>query len=308
MNSKVINNEDTVNLVSVIIPTYGRANLINRAIESVLNQTYENIEIIVVDDNVDENISNETKSKIDKFDSDKIKYIKNSVNLGGALSRNEGIMIAKGEYITFLDDDDFYNKQKIEKQLRFLFEKKCDVVLCDMDIINEQGHILKKKHVARCNNLADFIVRGVAFTPMILMKKSIALNVGMFTHTPRFQDHIFLLKILENKSSISVDNTCLATHYEHSGVRISKYDPEFKGYNIRLEKEKSLFKYLDNSDKNRAELKHATINSKILTDSKNRFYGIAHLLKYTVKIRDLHDLKLFIRNLFRNLFFRKKYF
>ena len=101
--------------VSIIIPTYKRSDLLERAIKSVINQTYKNIEIIVVDDNVNNSKEHLQNLKIiEKYP--QIIYIKNKKNLGGGLTRNVGIKASTGEYIAFLDDDDEFYPTKIEKQ------------------------------------------------------------------------------------------------------------------------------------------------------------------------------------------------
>lgn len=293
-------------LVSVIVPTYGRSELLPRAIESIRNQTYKNIEIIVVDDNVEKDLSSKTKEIVCRYPG--VIYKKNNMNLGGALSRNEGINISTGDYISFLDDDDYYLENKISDQIAFLEKTSSDVVLCNMKTINTDGEILPKKHIARCNDLGDFIIRGVAFTPMILMKRTAAFDVSLFSDTPRFQDHIFLLKLLGNGKKISVLNSDLAVHLEHTGPRISHSDKQFIGYKIRLEYERALFKKLDGKSLASSKLKHATIESKVISDTSNRFYGIFHLIKNLINIRTFFDLKLFLRNLVRNLFFVGSYF
>ena len=106
-------------LVSVIIPTYKRKlDYVSNALQSVLNQTYNNIEIIVVDDSPNDfPYRDEIKNYIEKLNDDRVIYIRNEKNLGGSLSRNVGINASRGEYITFLDDDDEYMPGKVEKQL-----------------------------------------------------------------------------------------------------------------------------------------------------------------------------------------------
>jgi glycosyltransferase involved in cell wall biosynthesis len=113
-------------LVSTIIPTYKRADMLPRAIDSVLNQTYQNIEIIVVDDN-DPNTKfrKDTELLMSKYLCDsRIKYIKHSENRKGGAARNTGIKNSKGEVICFLDDDDWFAPLKIEKQLKCLIDNK----------------------------------------------------------------------------------------------------------------------------------------------------------------------------------------
>lgn len=102
--------------VSIIIPTYNRANLISEAIDSVLAQTYRNFEIIVVDDGSTDN----TKEVLSKYNG-QIKYIYQD-NKGGAEARNNGIKNAQGEYIAFLDSDDLWLPNKLEKQVKYLFD------------------------------------------------------------------------------------------------------------------------------------------------------------------------------------------
>lgn len=103
--------------VSVIIPTYKRSSDICRAVESVLNQTIDSFEVIVVDDNgrgTDEGIKTENIMK--KYSSDpRVIYIQHEVNRNGSSARNTGIKIARGEYISFLDDDDAYFPERLEK-------------------------------------------------------------------------------------------------------------------------------------------------------------------------------------------------
>lgn len=91
-------------LVSVIIPVYNREKTVLRAIDSVLSQTYKNVEIIVIDDGSTDN----TENVINKIESEKIRYLKNEVNKGVAYSRNNGLKNAQGEYIAFLDSDDYW--------------------------------------------------------------------------------------------------------------------------------------------------------------------------------------------------------
>lgn len=99
--------------VSVIIPTYNRAYILPKAIESILAQNYPHIELIVVDDNS----KDETPYIVSKY---KLKYVRLPQNFGPAFARNRGIFQAKGELIAFLDSDDVFVKEKIGKQVEFL--------------------------------------------------------------------------------------------------------------------------------------------------------------------------------------------
>ena len=103
-------------LVSIITPSYNTADFISQTIECVLNQTYTNWEMIIVDDCSTDN----TKEVISKYNDTRIIYVENETNSGAAFSRNKALKIAKGEWIAFLDSDDLWDKTKIESQLKFM--------------------------------------------------------------------------------------------------------------------------------------------------------------------------------------------
>lgn len=106
------NSED---FVSVIIPTYKRPTNLKNAIESVLNQTYTQIELIIVDDNDPGDAKEETAKVVEYFLKDnRVRYISHDKNINGATARNTGLMASKGKYIGFLDDDDIYLPEKVE--------------------------------------------------------------------------------------------------------------------------------------------------------------------------------------------------
>lgn len=138
--------------VSVIIPTYNRAHLVSEAINSVLNQTYQDFEIIVVDDGS----TDETHEKLKPYQ-DKIKYVYVK-NGGTAYARNVGMKMAKGEYITFLDSDDLYYPHKIKIQANFL-DKYNDIAMVytelsafDSNMLWEEFHLKKYHESAYKNN------------------------------------------------------------------------------------------------------------------------------------------------------------
>lgn len=112
----------TEGLVSVIIPTYKRSDMLRRAINSVLRQTYNNVECIVVNDNTPgDKFSQILYKLIEEYYADKrFKFIEQDVHKNGAAARNAGIKVAVGEYIAFLDDDDYWDKNKAELQIGVL--------------------------------------------------------------------------------------------------------------------------------------------------------------------------------------------
>ena len=166
-------------MVSVIIPVYNRAAYIGRAIESVLEQTYRDFEIIVVDDGSTDN----TKEALKPYD-DKIRYIYQE-NQGASGARNAGIKIAEGKYIAFLDSDDIWLPEKLEKQME-LFQKsskKLGVVYCGVSYVdNKTGQITKTIVPDYKGNVSDIILkRGSGpTTSASVVKKECLKSAGLF--------------------------------------------------------------------------------------------------------------------------------
>lgn len=128
-------------LVSVVIPTYNRADIIDRAIESVLRQSYEQFELLVVDDSS----SDETVETVEAYDDPRIRVIELGSNQGPAEARNTGIREAKGGFIAFLDSDDFWHPEKLEEQLATFEELGTDYGLVYTDAYILTDGYLKKR-------------------------------------------------------------------------------------------------------------------------------------------------------------------
>ena len=107
-----------IDLVSIIMPSYNTARFIEETINSVISQTYTNWELIIVDDCSTDN----TDEIVKAFDDERILYFKNEKNSGAAVSRNRALREAKGKWIAFLDSDDLWEKDKLEKQISFMQE------------------------------------------------------------------------------------------------------------------------------------------------------------------------------------------
>ncbi len=149
-------------LVSVVICTFNRANLVPQAISSVQNQTHSNIEIIVVNDASSDNTEEVVKAIPDK----RIRYIRHEKNKGLPAGRNTGIRAAKGEYIGFLDDDDEWRADKLEKQLRVI--EDYDAVSCG-SLWNGRPRRLHKQRMVSLNDLR----KGSFASPTLLAKATV---------------------------------------------------------------------------------------------------------------------------------------
>ena len=129
-------------LVSIILPTYNRSKSLARAIESVLDQSYNNFELVIIDDGSRDN----TLSLVSKYQDPRIKIIKNKENLGFVKSLNKGINYAKGKYISRIDDDDLWpDSSKLRKQVEFLEDNPEYVLVgCGIIRIDSQGREIRR--------------------------------------------------------------------------------------------------------------------------------------------------------------------
>ncbi len=112
--------------ISIIVPMYNSEKHIKKCLESILNQTYEDFELLLINDGS----TDITESIIKKYDDDRIKYYKNE-NQGIGKARNYGIEKSKGEYIVFIDSDDYVEKTMLEKLINKIESDKLDIVICD---------------------------------------------------------------------------------------------------------------------------------------------------------------------------------
>ena len=124
-------------LVSIIVPVFNAERFINDTIKTVLNQTYDNWELILVNDCSNDKSESIIKSYIKK--DSRIKLINNNVNSKAAISRNNGIKAAKGRFICFVDADDLWDKEKLEKQVNFMNERKCAFSFTGYEFADEEG-------------------------------------------------------------------------------------------------------------------------------------------------------------------------
>lgn len=135
-------------LVSVIMPTYKRSEKLLRAIDSVLNQTYKNLELLLINDNEPfDEYTEQLKQKVERYSNDKrFHLIIQDKHINGAVARNIGIHRAKGQYIAFLDDDDWWELNKLEEQVKMLksLDDSWGAVSCKFTLYDQKENIIGK--------------------------------------------------------------------------------------------------------------------------------------------------------------------
>jgi len=183
--------------VSVILPTYNRADLIGRSIQSVLAQTYQDFELIIVDDGSTDNTEEVERT----FDDRRIRYLKYSNNRGAAAARNTGIKAARGSYIAFQDSDDEWLPTKLEKQMALFDQDKegnLGMVLCERLWIKGHRQVREAPRADQMNHkkLLSYLGAYVVATPQYLLKRDVTEPELAFDENLRaYEDWDFMVRI-----------------------------------------------------------------------------------------------------------------
>lgn len=212
-------------LISVIIPTYNRVDLVGRAIDSVIQQSYKNLEILVIDDASTDN----TKSFIKTIGDSRIRYICHQTNGGGAKARNTGIAAATGDYVAFLDSDDVWLPDKIEWQIAAIEnhsqpEKAVSYTQFKLDN-NGDVTILPSRGKNQAETVADylFVNGGEILTSTLMLSRSLAVNTGFRPELKKHQDLDFSLRLeAQGAMFIYLENPFTVWYDESRSDRISK--------------------------------------------------------------------------------------
>lgn len=192
-----------MNLVTVIVPTYNTSKYIKKCIDSILNQTFKNIELIVIDDGSTDN----TKDIIKKIDDKRLKYIYKE-NGGVSSARNLGIDLSTGNYIMFVDSDDYIDKDFIEVVHNYAIKTECDIVRCGYRNVSLDGKVINEVKYPLGNIIfnkdsMDLIMKNIFFGygGGIFLKKDIIKNVRFDTSIKFAEDIKFICECFANGNS-----------------------------------------------------------------------------------------------------------
>ena len=241
--------------ISIIIPTYNRGNALIKSLNSVLLQTYHNLEVFVIDDCS----TDDTESLISKLKDDRIKYVKLKENKGANFARNIGIQMSTGKYISFQDSDDIYHKDKIERQYKNIIKKNSDLDFCEVSLIFNDSFKstipdqTQQKKIRRKMILDELCNGNFISTQSILVKNTLIKENLFDINFPRFQDYDLILRIIP-KCKVSYSKKVLVDLYrtkDSIGNNLTKLNQSFhllalKKYNINCKNDSflvSLFKY-----------------------------------------------------------------
>ncbi|MBQ7567079.1 MAG: glycosyltransferase [Oscillospiraceae bacterium] len=236
-------------LVSVIIPTYKRTvEYLSRAVQSVLAQTYENFELIVIDDSpADYEKRGEIADYMAAVASETVRYYQNEKNMGGSLARNRGIELAKGEFISFLDDDDEYKPEKLEKQVRFMLEGDYDLSFSNLIMYGASGAVVDYREytdIPAFDNetlLHYHLTRHMTGTPTFMFKADKLREIGGFEDAKMGQEFYLMLKSIERGLKIGYLPDCDVKVYKHAEGGITQGKNKIDGENRLYEFKKQYF-------------------------------------------------------------------
>lgn len=204
-------------LVSIITPSYNSKEFIGETIESVINQTYKNWELLIVDDCS----TDMTQKFLEKYvlQEKRIKLIKLEKNVGAGVARNIAIQKAQGKYIAFLDSDDLWNKEKLEKQIKFMEENKYSFTFTKFEKISEDGKKKQKivkvplkltynknlyyNHLQTSTVIYDQEILGKFFMPKIRKRQDYGLWQSILKKTSGYGLNENLMSYRLRKNSIS---------------------------------------------------------------------------------------------------------
>ncbi len=228
--------------ISVLIPTHNRATLLPLAIDSVFQQTFQDFEIIIVDDASTDN----TADVVSRFRDERVKFIHRDVSGGDAVARNLGLANCQGQYIALLDDDDEWFPEKLEQQINIFRNSGSDIggVYTGVQYIDGASgsklyEVIPKEKKGFSNDMLD---KNTITTSSLMFKKECIDRVGLFDETfPCASDHDMWIRIAEKFQYKCIPRPL--TKYRLHGVRLSlKYDLVNEGKEKVLKKHEQRFK------------------------------------------------------------------
>lgn len=284
--------------VSVVIPTYNRAHTLSKSLNSVLNQTYQNFEIIIVDDGSSDNTEDVIRNfqKKDK----RIIYVKHEKNKGQSAAENTGIKIAKGDYIAFQDSDDEWLPKKLEKQIKLIEKSPSDLGVVYTGLLRIMGN--KRIYVPgswvkqKDGYIYNELLKGnFVSTPTILARKECFQKLGMFDERLKaLQDWDLVLRFSKFYKFGFIDEPLVLAPFMTDSLSVN-YKTMLASYELIISK------YYDDfyKDKFIASIHNLSLSS-LHFKCRNFKMGIRYLMKAfkeDLKYMEYHLCKAFLYKL-----------
>jgi glycosyltransferase involved in cell wall biosynthesis len=226
--------------VSVIIPTYNRAELLRLAITSVLNQTFQDFEIIVVDDASKDH----THKVVHNFRDKRIKYIRHEVNKRVAAARNTGVLNSSGNYIAFVDDDDEWLPKKLQMQVVLLENSPSTVggvYTGFVQIDRATGHILRQIVHKRRGYIYNDLLKSNFIGSPVLLRRECFDRVGLFDERIEFGEEYDLLLRVSKEFYFECVPECLYKYWFHGRQLSTNTETRIRGIEELIRKHEESF-------------------------------------------------------------------
>ena len=217
-----MNNSKGKPLVTAVVTTYNRPEMVQHAIQSVLTQTYESLEIIVIEDGSRSGV----KEWLQTQGLRQIRHIRHEENQGLPAARNTGLNNSNGKYIAYLDDDDEWKPEKIQKQIELAERLNSDyaIIYCGLEVKDESGRVVALNMPRLKGTIRDEIVKkGLNTIPSsFLFRKEVLLRIGGFdTDLYTGIDHDLWMKIAKHGYKTDYVNEPLVIHTQHDGIQMT---------------------------------------------------------------------------------------
>ena len=221
-----------MSLISVIMPYYKKKLFVKKSLESVLNQSYQNLEIILINDEV-ENKNNIFLNEICKLDN-RIKLITNDKNLGAGESRNRAIKIAKGEYIAFCDCDDLWKDTKLEVQIEFMKKFKLNFSYTSYEIIDKNN---KKIAFRKADNFVNFNkLRNscdIGLSTVMMARKIFENDQYRFAKLKTKEDYVLWMLLAKNEvKMLGINENLVSWRKSSNSLSSSTFQKLKDGYKV----------------------------------------------------------------------------
>lgn len=230
-------------MVSVIIPSYNRQATIIRAVQSVLNQSYANLEVIVVDDCS----SDKTVEMVKQIKDDRLRIIECKKNGGACIARNIGIEVAKGEYIAFQDSDDEWFEKKLEIELNTLKATKCDVVACGFYRYMDKKVKQWPFEEVKGDYLERILKKNYVTTQAIVAKRECFEDEKFDEKMPRYQDWELAIRLLQKYKFYFINQPLLNVYVQKDSISTNR-EAEVIAVKRIIEKHREVYNKYPQSD------------------------------------------------------------
>lgn len=289
--------------VSVIITTYKRPlKILKRSLDSVINQTYENIEIIIVNDNPSDKAMNyRIKELLSRYDN--VNYLSYEINRGANYARNYGIKYATGKYIAFLDDDDEWLPKKIEMQVKKLKEnKQIGIVYGTFYCFNENKRTIKQLVKVDNKNKLSKIVESnfIGSTSFPLFRKEVFEVIGMFDESmPSCQEYELYIRILQ-KFDISYIEEPLGIYYISNDSTFKNNDLKYINGDMKI-----ISKHINFFKNHKKEFNIHLNNMALYFLRRKKFNYYIKYKYYAIKEKIFSSYNFTVIQIIRTIYFRK---